>query len=99
MAHIDIYTTRFCGYCRAAKALLTRKGLAFTEIDVSGDAEARSRMMERAGGRYTVPQVFIGSTHVGGADELHALDCAGALDAVLHAEGIAPAVTESELSA
>ncbi len=99
MARIDIYTTGFCGYCRAAKALLTRKGVAFTEIDVSGDAEARSAMMERAGGRYTVPQIFIGSTHVGGADELHALDRAGRLDLLLHAEGIAPVAAESELPA
>jgi glutaredoxin 3 len=99
MARIDIYTTRFCGYCRAAKALLARKGVAFTEIDVSRDAEARSRMMERAGGRYTVPQIFVGSTHVGGADELHALERAGRLDSLLHAEGIVPVAAESGLPA
>jgi glutaredoxin 3 len=99
MAQIDIYTTRYCGYCRAAKALLQRKGLAFTEIDVSGNAQARSRMMERAGGRYTVPQIFVGSTHVGGADELYALDRAGALEPLLHAEGIAAAAAESGLPA
>jgi glutaredoxin 3 len=99
MARIDIYTTRFCGYCRAAKALLQRKGVPFTEIDVSGDAEARSRMMERAGGRYTVPQIFVGSTHVGGADELRALERAGRLDSLFHAEGFAPAPAESGLPA
>ncbi|HEY7299306.1 MAG TPA: glutaredoxin 3 [Xanthobacteraceae bacterium] len=99
MARIDIYTTRFCGYCHAAKALLTRKGVAFTEIDVSGDAQARSAMIVRAGGRYTVPQIFIGATHVGGADELHALERAGRLDSLLRAEGIAPVAVESELPA
>ena len=94
MARIDIYTTRFCGYCRAAKALLKRKGVPFTEIDVSGNYEARGRMVARAGGRYTVPQIFVGETHVGGADELSALDRAGRLDSLFHAEGILPAATE-----
>jgi glutaredoxin 3 len=94
MARIDIYTTRYCGYCRAAKALLKRKGVPFTEIDVSGDYEARGRMVDRAGGRYTVPQIFVGRTHVGGADELYALDRAGRLDSLFHAEGILPAATE-----
>ena len=94
MARIDIYTTRYCGYCRAAKALLKRKGVPFTEIDVSGDYEARGRMVERAGGRYSVPQIFVGRTHVGGADELYALDRAGRLDSLFHAEGILPAATE-----
>ena len=99
MARIEIYTTRFCGYCRAAKALLKRKGVPFTEIDVSGDYEARGRMVERAGGRYTVPQIFVGQTHVGGADELCALDRAGRLDPLLHAEGILPAAAESRAPA
>jgi glutaredoxin 3 len=94
MARIDIYTTRYCGYCRAAKALLKRKGVPFTEIDVSGDYEGRGRMVERAGGRCTVPQIFVGRTHVGGADELYALDRAGRLDPLFHAEGILPAASE-----
>ena len=83
MTQIDIYTTRYCPYCHAAKRLLSRKGAAFTEIDVSGDPEGRSEMVARANGRMTVPQVFIGSTHVGGYDELYALDRAGKLDPLL----------------
>jgi glutaredoxin 3 len=86
MARIDIYTTRYCGYCQSAKALLTRKGVAFSEIDVTGDQKGRSRMVERAHGRMTVPQIFIGSTHVGGFDELYALDRAGGLDPLLVTE-------------
>ena len=88
MAKVEIYTTRYCGYCHSAKALLTRKGIAFSEIDVSGDPEGRSKMIERANGRMTVPQIFIGSTHVGGSDDLHALNRDGRLDALLAAEGI-----------
>ena len=83
MAQIDIYTTRYCPYCIRAKALLNRKGAAFNEIDVSGDAELREQMIQRANGRMTVPQIFIGKTHVGGSDELHALDAAGKLDPLL----------------
>jgi glutaredoxin 3 len=83
MARIEIYTTRFCGYCRAAKALLTRKGVEFSEIDVTGDHEGRSRMIERANGSTTVPQIFIGATHVGGCDELYDLERAGRLDPLL----------------
>ena len=99
MTRIEIYTTRFCGYCRAAKALLKRKGVPFTEFDVSGDYEARGRMVERAGGRYTVPQIFVGQTHVGGADELYALDRAGRLDSLFHAEGVVAAAAESRAPA
>ena len=83
MSQIDIYTTRYCPYCQAAKRLLSRKGAAFTEIDVSGDPEGRSEMAARANGRMTVPQIFVGSTHVGGYDDLDALDRAGKLDALL----------------
>ncbi len=90
MPHVEIYTTRYCPYCLSATALLNRKGIAFTEIDVSGDPAGRSKMIERANGRMTVPQIFIGSTHVGGFDELHALNRAGKLDPLLAAEGIAP---------
>jgi glutaredoxin 3 len=83
MERIEIYTTRFCGYCQSAKALLRRKGVTFSEIDVTGDQEARSRMVERANGRMTVPQIFIGSTHVGGFDDLYDLERAGRLDPLL----------------
>jgi glutaredoxin 3 len=83
MAQIDIYTTRYCPYCIRAKALLNRKGAAFNEIDVSGDAALREQMIQRANGRMTVPQIFIGKTHVGGSDDLHALDAAGKLDPLL----------------
>lgn len=85
MPTIEIYTTPWCGYCRAAKALLTRKGAAFNEIDVDDDPDRRQEMIERAGGRYTVPQIFIGATHVGGSDDLHALERAGKLDQLLTA--------------
>jgi glutaredoxin 3 len=86
MARIDIYTTRNCSYCTSAKALLSRKGAAFSEIDVTGDPQGRSRMIARANGRMTVPQIFIGSTHVGGFDELYALERAGELDRLLAAQ-------------
>jgi len=80
---IEIYTTRYCPYCHAAKRLLSRKEVQFTEIDVSGDAKRRSEMVARANGRMSVPQIFIGSTHVGGYDDLSALDRAGKLDPLL----------------
>jgi glutaredoxin 3 len=83
MVKIEIYTTPYCPYCLSAKALLNRKGVTFTEIDVSGDPEGRRKMVERANGRYTVPQIFIGRVHVGGSDELHALERAGKLDPLL----------------
>jgi glutaredoxin 3 len=85
MPLIEIYTTQWCGYCRAAKALLTRKGVTFTEIDLSDEPDRRAEMMQRANGRYTVPQIFIGETHVGGSDDLHALERAGKLDPLLTA--------------
>jgi glutaredoxin 3 len=90
MPAVEIFTTRWCPYCHSAKALLARKGVAFTEIDVSGDWNGRQKMIERANGRTTVPQIFIGKTHVGGSDELHALERAGRLDALLAAEGANP---------
>jgi glutaredoxin 3 len=83
MVKVEIYTTRYCPYCISAKVLLTGKGIAFTEIDVTGNPEARSKMVERSNGRMTVPQVFIGPVHVGGSDELHALERAGKLDPLL----------------
>jgi glutaredoxin 3 len=83
MAAIMVYTTPYCPYCVAAKELLRRKGVEFVEINVAGDHELRMEMVERSGGRMTVPQIFIGETHVGGCDDLHALDEAGGLDPLL----------------
>ncbi|CAN5631514.1 glutaredoxin 3 [soil metagenome] len=83
MAPVTLYTTPFCGYCAAAKRLLAAKGAAYAEIDVAGDPRRRAEMTERAGGRRTVPQIFVGGGHVGGYDELAALDAAGRLDSLL----------------
>jgi glutaredoxin 3 len=83
MKPVEIYTTPLCGYCHAAKRLLTQKGVAFTEIDVSRDPAQRAVMTERANGGRTVPQIFIGGQHVGGCDDLYALDRAGHLDPLL----------------
>ena len=83
MKPVEIYTTPLCGYCHAAKRLLTQKGVAFSEIDVSRDPALRSAMVQRAAGRRTVPQIFVGDTHVGGCDDLYALEGAGKLDALL----------------
>ena len=99
MAQVEVYTTRYCPYCTSAKALLNRKKIPFVEIDVSGDAQGRRDMVERARGGYTVPQIFIGATHVGGSDELHSLERAGKLDPLLAAEGIASMPTEQGSSA
>lgn len=85
MRPVEIYTTQICPYCAMAKRLLQRKGVAYTEIDVSYDADLRAAMIQRAGGRRTVPQIFIGGKHVGGSDDLHALDQAGKLDPLLAA--------------
>lgn len=84
MADVVIYTRDLCGYCAAAKALLDRKGVAYTEINATGDPEKRREMMDRSG-RTTFPQIFIGATHVGGCDDLHDLDRAGRLDPLLAA--------------
>jgi glutaredoxin 3 len=83
MKKITIYTTRFCPYCLSAKRLLARKGAAFAEIDVSGDRRARDALRELAGGRTSVPQIFIDEVHVGGCDELYALEEQGLLDGLL----------------
>jgi glutaredoxin 3 len=83
MARVEIYTTMFCGYCERAKRLLKSKGVAYDEIAVDMDADQRDRMVTRAGGRRTVPQIFIDGAHVGGCDELYALDRAGKLDPML----------------
>jgi glutaredoxin 3 len=85
MKPITIYTTRSCGYCRMAKALLARKGAAFEEIDVTFDDAKRTEMAAKAGGRTTVPQIWIGERHVGGCDDLYELDYARRLDALLQA--------------
>ncbi len=85
MKQIEIYTTPTCGFCHAAKRLLTSKGVTFAEIGVAGDTGLRQEMMTRAGGRYTVPQIFIDGQHVGGCDDLYALDRAGKLDPMLAA--------------
>lgn len=83
MAAVDIYTIPYCPFCLDAKELLSSKGVAFHEIDASRDRQIRKQMMERAGGRSTYPQIFIGATHVGGCDDLYALEEAGKLDALL----------------
>ena len=85
MAKIVIYTTRTCSYCYSAKSLLARKGAVYDEIDVSHDPAERQRMTAKAGGIRTVPQIFIGETHVGGSDELHELELRGRLDPLLTA--------------
>jgi glutaredoxin 3 len=87
MAKVEMYTTMWCGYCARARNLLNRKGVDFEDIDVEADTSKRTEMVERAGGRTTVPQIFIDGVHVGGSDELAALDRAGKLDPLL---GITP---------
>lgn len=83
MAKVTIYTTPFCPYCVMAKRLLTSKSVAFEEIDVSGSPRERAALREKAGGLSTVPQIWIGEVHVGGCDDLHALERAGKLDPLL----------------
>lgn len=83
-ATVVVYTTLLCPFCHRAKALLRQKGVAFTEIDVGMDVAKRAEMTKRAHGRHTVPQIFIGDTHVGGCDDLHDLESAGKLDLLLH---------------
>ena len=86
MPAVEIYTTPYCPYCLDAKALLKKKNVPFTEIDVSRDRELRKTMTTRARGRTTVPQIFIGPVHVGGCDELYALDGQGKLDPLLNGQ-------------
>jgi glutaredoxin 3 len=83
MKPVEIYTTQTCPYCQMAKGLLKKKGVAYKEIDVGGNPSLRAAMTQRAGGRTSVPQIFIGGTHVGGCDDIHALNDAGKLDAML----------------
>ena len=83
MNKIEIYSSLWCPFCHRAKSLLAAKGAAFEEIDVDADPNRRQEMMHRAGGRRTVPQIFIDGAHVGGADELAALERSGKLDAII----------------
>lgn len=83
MAKIEVYTTTYCPYCVRAKDLLKRKGVEFTEISVEGDDALRIKMVEKAGGQRSVPQIFINDQHIGGSDDLYALEHAGKLDELL----------------
>ncbi|MFB9886158.1 glutaredoxin 3 [Balneatrix alpica] len=83
MKAVEIYTTQYCPYCIRAKQLLQAKGVDYQEIDVGREPGLRQAMMQRAQGRHTVPQIFIGTTHVGGCDDLYALERAGKLDPLL----------------
>ena len=83
MAAVDIYTIMYCPYCADAKELLSSKGVSFHEIDATGNRDIRNQMIERAHGRSTYPQIFIGATHVGGCDDLYTLEAAGKLDTLL----------------
>ena len=83
MKTVEIYTKPTCGFCFAAKRLLSNKGVSFSEVDVMRAPERRQEMLQRANGRHTVPQIFVGETHVGGFDDLSALERAGKLDALL----------------
>jgi glutaredoxin 3 len=85
MQTVTLYTTAWCPYCSAAKSLLKEKGVGFTEIDVEKTAGARATMSQRAAGRTSVPQIFVGDTHVGGCDDLYALERSGGLDPLLAA--------------
>lgn len=84
MPPVTIYTTSLCGYCHAAKRLLKQKAVDFKEIDVGGRPDLREEIRIRSGGRTTVPQIWIGETHVGGCDDLYALEDSGQLDEMLH---------------
>ena len=83
MSRVEIYSTLFCPYCARAKSLLERKGVAYENIDIIEDTSKRDEMLARSGGRTSVPQIFIGGEHIGGYDDLYALDRAGKLDAKL----------------
>ena len=87
MAEVKIYSSMLCGFCWRAKALLDKKGIAYEEVDVTMDAGKKKEMTSLAGGKTSVPQIFIDGAHVGGCDELHALDGAGRLDPMLGVHG------------
>ena len=84
MANVEIYTTMMCGFCARAKNLLNKKSVEFDEVDVTFSDAKRQEMMSRSDGRYTVPQIFIDGTHIGGCDDLYALERDGKLDPLLH---------------
>ena len=84
MAKVEVYTTNYCPYCMRAKALLKSKGVKFQEIDVTDDPQLRAKMVELAGGRQTVPEIFINGEIIGGCDELYALEHSGELDQLLN---------------
>lgn len=86
MAEVELYTTAWCPFCTRARSLLQKKGVAFVDIDIDAEPDRRSEMIRRAGGRTSVPQIFINGEHIGGSDELAALDRQGRLDAKLGAE-------------
>ena len=83
MAEVVIYSSPFCGYCARAKKLLESKGVRYQDIDVMAEPKRKPEMIERAGGRTTVPQIFIDGRHVGGCDDLYVLEAAGTLDPLL----------------
>lgn len=85
MTEVTIYTKPYCPYCVRAVALLEKKGVSFTEIEAAFDPEKKKEMIQRSGGRMTFPQIFIGETHIGGCDDMMALERAGKLDPLLHA--------------
>ncbi len=85
MKPVEIYTSPLCGFCHAAKRLLTQKGVDFTEIDIWADPDRKPEMIQRANGGRTVPQIFVGDDHVGGCDDLYALERSGKLDPLLAA--------------
>lgn len=87
MARVEIYSTMFCPYCARARSLFEKKGVDYVDIDILDDTSKRDEMVERSGGRQTVPQIFIDGRHIGGSDDLYALERAGKLDALL---GTAP---------
>lgn len=85
MAKVEIYTTLLCGYCYRAKKLLDSKGVAYSEVDLLAQPDKRAEMVQRAAGRTSVPQIFIDGKHIGGCDDLHALEARGDLDRLLAA--------------
>jgi len=85
MKTVEIYISPLCGFCHAAKRLLNSKGVSFAEVDVLANPDRKAEMIQRANGGRTVPQIFIGGDHVGGSDDLHALERAGKLDSLLEA--------------
>jgi glutaredoxin 3 len=85
MANVEIYTWSSCPFCIRAKSLLKSKGVTFTEHGIDGDESARAKMADRANGRRSVPQIFINDRHIGGCDDVHALDASGELDKLLAA--------------